>query len=269
MGMAYDAARGQVVLFGGCCGDTWTWDGTDWTQHFPAHSPTPRSGLGMAYDAARGQVVLFGGSGEDVVGDTWTWDGTDWTQHFPAHSPTPRYGPGMAYDAARGQVVLFGAAPGLTSDTWTWDGTDWTQHFPAHSPSGRALMGMAYDAARDRVVLFGGTIGGSVYVGDTWTWDGTDWMQRPAGGVSLTPQSSPPGTVVQVQGWGFEAGERVRLAFVDSALGRTLLTRVRADAAGGFTAQITIPLDATLGRQRVKAKGLTSGEIAKGKFTVT
>jgi hypothetical protein len=222
MGMAYDAARGQVVLFGGCCGllsDTWTWDGTDWTQHFPAHSPTPRSGMGMAYDAARGQVVLFGGSSEDVVGDTWTWDGTDWTQHTPAHSPTPRYGPGMAYDAARGQVVLFGAAPGLTSDTWTWVGTDWTQH--------------------------------------------------PAGTISLSLRSGPPGTAVQVQGWGFEAGERVRLAFVDSTLGRTFLTRVRADAAGGFTAQITIPLDATPGRQRVKAKGLTSGEIAKQGFTVT
>ena len=66
MGMAYDAARGQVALFGGCCGDaglgdTWTWDGRRWTQRVPAHSPPPRAGLGMAYDAARGEVVLFGG----------------------------------------------------------------------------------------------------------------------------------------------------------------------------------------------------------------
>ena len=35
-GMAYDAARGQVVLFGGqdafsFFGDTWTWDGAAWT----------------------------------------------------------------------------------------------------------------------------------------------------------------------------------------------------------------------------------------------
>ena len=34
--MAYDAARGRVVLFGGAdvdgtpLGDTWTWDGTTW-----------------------------------------------------------------------------------------------------------------------------------------------------------------------------------------------------------------------------------------------
>ena len=34
MGMAYDAAHGQVVLFGGfntrALGDTWTWDGAAW-----------------------------------------------------------------------------------------------------------------------------------------------------------------------------------------------------------------------------------------------
>ena len=36
--MAYDSARGHIVLFGGyqdvydCQGETWEWDGTSWTQ---------------------------------------------------------------------------------------------------------------------------------------------------------------------------------------------------------------------------------------------
>ena len=34
--MAYDVARGQVVLFGGwdgsCRNDTWVWDGTNWVR---------------------------------------------------------------------------------------------------------------------------------------------------------------------------------------------------------------------------------------------
>jgi hypothetical protein len=39
--MAYDAATGTVVLFGGdnrhgVLGDTWTWDGTTWTRQHPA-----------------------------------------------------------------------------------------------------------------------------------------------------------------------------------------------------------------------------------------
>ena len=46
--MAYDAATGNVVLFGGTArhgalGDTWTWDGTTWTQQHPAASPPPGS----------------------------------------------------------------------------------------------------------------------------------------------------------------------------------------------------------------------------------
>jgi pimeloyl-ACP methyl ester carboxylesterase len=79
--MAYDAARGQVVLFGGLdinnvlLNDTWVWDGTDWTQKSPANSPTPRAQHEMAYDALRGQVVLFGGwDGSGTPNDTWVWE---------------------------------------------------------------------------------------------------------------------------------------------------------------------------------------------------
>src|SRR6266496_225453 len=56
MGMAYDAAQEQVVLFGGVdCSlgnefnDTWVWDGTTWTQVFPASSPSARES-DMTYD---------------------------------------------------------------------------------------------------------------------------------------------------------------------------------------------------------------------------
>jgi hypothetical protein len=73
MGMAYDATHGQVVLFGGFgtgyLGDTWTWDGTDWTQRTSAHAPSPREAMSMAYDAAHGQVVLFGGFNTRALGD--------------------------------------------------------------------------------------------------------------------------------------------------------------------------------------------------------
>ena len=63
--MAYDAATGQVVLFGGSngsnLGDTWTYNGTTWTQQSPASSPSARYDSTLAYDATTGQVVLFGG----------------------------------------------------------------------------------------------------------------------------------------------------------------------------------------------------------------
>jgi hypothetical protein len=139
--MAYDDATSQLVLFGGAdagaaiFSDTWTFDGTDWSQA-SAGSPPARSEASMAYDDATSQVVLFGGYGGGFLSDTWTFDGTDWTQASPAHSPRARYGATMAYDAATGQVVLFGGNgnSGLLSDTWTYDGTDWTQASPVHSP---------------------------------------------------------------------------------------------------------------------------------------
>ena len=42
--MAYDAATGTVVLFGGSgangsFSDTWTWDGSTWTKQNPAAHP--------------------------------------------------------------------------------------------------------------------------------------------------------------------------------------------------------------------------------------
>lgn len=62
--MAYDAARGLTVLFGGWTGgtnnaQTWEWDGTAWTQRVVS-GPSGRVSHAMAYDAARGVTVLFG-----------------------------------------------------------------------------------------------------------------------------------------------------------------------------------------------------------------
>jgi hypothetical protein len=177
---------------------------------------------------------------------------------------------GMAYDSARGQVVLFGGDAGGTflGDTWTWDGTDWMQQAPAHSPLPRVGTGMAYDAVAAQMVLFGGDYIGT-YLGDTWTWDGTDWTQHPAGSIALTPQSGPPGTVVRVIGSGFAAGELVRLTFVDSTQGRVFLKRVSTGATGAFSTHVTVPLDATPGRQHVKANGSAGAAIAKRSFIVT
>ncbi len=193
--MAYDAARGRVVLFGGWSArpsgplaDTWEWDGTDWVRLSPSKSPSARTGHAMTYDAGRQRVVLFGGDG---LGETWEWDGTDWTERFPAVAPAARWNHAMAYDAARQRVLLFGgyvpAPKAASSDTWEWDGTSWTQRSPVQSPPARQSHAIAYDAARQRVVLFGGwsdlQMGPPPPYGsplsDSWEWDGTNWAQPP------------------------------------------------------------------------------------------
>jgi hypothetical protein len=133
---------------------------------------------------------------------------------------------------------------------------------------------MTYDETIGAAVLFGGVTGlGSGTrertLGDTWSWDGTDWKQRPAAGVTLSPASGPAGASVQVSAWGFEAGEHVRITFVDSSKGRTFLAKAHTDHSGAFTKVVTIPAGATLGRHQVTARGTRTGQIAKARFTVT
>ncbi len=142
-GMAYDELHRVIVLFGGSdptntsndLNDTWTFDGTTWTQQSLAAAPAARYELRLAYNGRTQNVVLWGGRNDQTrtaFTDTWTWDGHQWSQQAPANIPPWLATPGFAYDAARSQVVLFGSGGGAagsqhTSETWTWDGRNWTR----------------------------------------------------------------------------------------------------------------------------------------------
>jgi hypothetical protein len=82
--MAYDPNSSQIVLFGGCDGisgstqqcnaltDTWTWDGSNWTQATPQSSPPTDPGgegtNGMVWDASSDLMVMLG-----YYGSTWQY----------------------------------------------------------------------------------------------------------------------------------------------------------------------------------------------------
>lgn len=84
-GVAYDARRSRVILFGGVDsggfkGDTWAWDGAKW-QKLSDTGPEPRAMGYLAYDRQRDRIVLFGGRKgwpDGDLTDTWEWDGTSW-----------------------------------------------------------------------------------------------------------------------------------------------------------------------------------------------
>jgi cysteine-rich repeat protein len=185
--MAFDAARGRLVLFGGVLGngrtaaDTWEWDGVQWLARSSLHVPPARAGHAMAYDRGRARVVLFGGSvgaGKPASDDTWEWDGTDWIERTPPTHPPARIHHAMAYDSARARVVLFGGdAGGACADTWLWDGTDWEPQAPAAIPPARSGHAIAFDEARQRVVMFAGTTDAGSPLDDVWEWNGAGWQQ--------------------------------------------------------------------------------------------
>jgi hypothetical protein len=199
-GMAYDSARGRIVMFGGeytsPLGDTWEWRAGAWKKMNAggtASEPSPRTGVSLAYDAAAAVTVLFGGRDSTERADTWVWNGALWNNVTPAGtSPDPRYDHGVAYDSLRKRVVLFGGRVGTGSsalgDTWEWNGSTWSNKTPAsNNPPARFGHQLAFDARRGRVVLFGGWLGGfpNTLMDDTWEWDGTSWEK-------ITPQSVSP-----------------------------------------------------------------------------
>lgn len=109
--MAYDEARGEIILHGGYYftnkNDTWRWNGSTWS--LASTSGPARYVFGMTYDSARQQLVLHGGTtccGEVEYGQTYVWNGTVWAL-CPVQGP-PRGYMNIAYDRVRDVIVLPG-----------------------------------------------------------------------------------------------------------------------------------------------------------------
>ncbi len=90
--LAYDDELALTLLYGGAqigitrvrLGDTWIWDGTDWTEIVAVTGPpSRREGPSMVYDGTNGYALLFGGQGVggtgtgDTFDETWIFDGPD------------------------------------------------------------------------------------------------------------------------------------------------------------------------------------------------
>ncbi len=216
--MAYDSVREVVVLFGGTTNnswpsgvlsDTWEWDGSTWTERFPANAPSPRAIGSMCFDASRGVCVYFGGAyiPGNPNNETWEWDGVDWVQAAPGASPPARRSHSMTYDALRQRVVMAGSTNGsfVQDDFWEYDGHTWMPisggSTQVSGPSARASVVLAYGqvVGGSSAILFGGETQTSSTLGDTWKWDGTSWLQ-------LSPANSPPPTAASALAYDTAAG---------------------------------------------------------------
>jgi hypothetical protein len=186
--MAYDAARGRIVLFGGLDAarnnlqDTWEWDGEAWLRRTAPNAPSARCGHDMAFDPVRRAVVLFGGVAYGAAtdqlagaGETWEWSGSTWTLRATT-GPSPRAMTSLVADPRRQRLVLFGGfiPTGTLSDTWEWNGASWSV-VSATCPGARYAHLAAFDGSR--VVLFGGAPPGDTTL---WAFDGARWSSAGA-----------------------------------------------------------------------------------------
>ncbi len=251
-GLADDPATSEVVLFGGigpagALNDTWTFNGSAWSNRTGAIAPSPRADPSLAYSGSLGAVVLFGGEIRGAPGvpgnDTWTFVQGTWSNHSTAGAvaPTGVSGASLAYNPIDGQMVLFGglAANGTAlNSTWGLGSTGWSERATALSPVGRTDAGLAFDPYLEEMVLFGGcpTPGCTPAFSDTWLLNATGWSEVPFAPTSH-PSSVPAMEVVADPAGGFE------LALVDDG-GSTDTWLFGAPVITAFSAQ---PNDFDLG----------------------
>lgn len=188
-GLAFDAARGEMVLAGGAYGldldeTTMTRGGSNWN----ALGAVPNQLSAMSDDPLRGRLVAI----EPLcAARTFEWSGGRWRLVADAQATPPAGLPALCYDPARQCTVMMPCmdCSGTRLDTlWSWDGASWTLLQPSTRPGPRRFIGLGADLRRNVVVLYGGEvqgISGDQPVGDVWEWDGVTWRQ--------TSTAAPPG----------------------------------------------------------------------------
>ncbi len=199
----YDASSGTVVAFGSdtdpsFCdptipGETWTWDGNNWTQLHPVRAPNECVGLGpnhMAFDLRHHRLVMVADLDNAGFGATWTWDESVWSS-----GPGGPQGAPIAYDQVSGRVVSYGGYLFFRGDndyrlTQAWDGHRWVTVSRGGGPGQPAYRGyasMTFDPVTYSLVMFGG-IGhypSPHTFGDTWEFIRHRW-------VHIGTATSPP-----------------------------------------------------------------------------
>lgn len=167
--MAYDESRGVTVIFGGqddtgtVLGETWEWDGVNWTEHATGGTagvdkPAARRGCNMFYDSVLARVVLFGGTagGDPSALGTWAWDGSDWEDLAPSTQPTAVAFHGMCYYTSRNEGYLFGGwfgSAAYSNQLWRWDSAteEWSQLMGLTSVSLAQHVDLVYHETEDKI----------------------------------------------------------------------------------------------------------------------
>lgn len=201
--MAYDPEQKVVVLYGGliqtsaegtAASDTWTWDGSDWTE-VAATDAVPGQRIGASMVTTSTGVVLFGGSvgpNSDFFADAWTWKGGDhWVRIDGSPTPEGRSNAAVVWDIADSSLFVDGGT-GLNAeagggelgkplgDAWSLKNGSWNR-VVGSGPPAVAQPNAIWDKSSKRVlVLFG--MSGTACPSPTnsaWTWDGASWSRLP------------------------------------------------------------------------------------------
>lgn len=185
--LVYDAARRNVVMFGGrnakgVASDTWIFADGDWRQLETATTPPPRYLAGSTFDRKSSRMLVFGGTrisddGKSLVEmyDLWAFDGTNWTRLIET-GPEVHW-PLLTYDEAHDQLILVGVDVEAKTLMYIYDraANEWKKQTPETLPLCANQAVMTYRRADGDVFLTGGVCTTTTSTEDQWVWDGTNW----------------------------------------------------------------------------------------------
>jgi PKD repeat protein len=204
--IAYDAADGYVLLYGGLrnggyLADTWMFRAGAWSPIAVPSSPGPLEDAGMTFDPNDGYVLLFGG--DNVTGidlnRTWSYSAGTWTDitGSVAGAPPAEETAPLTYDPQTRSVLLFsGSGPTrVSNETWSYQSNIWRNLTgkTGLTPPGRDSAAMVYDGADGYVLMFGGFHFPNV-LGDSWAFVNGSW-------VALSFSVSPPPRFAQAMAY--------------------------------------------------------------------
>jgi len=181
-GMAYDAVRQKVLIFGGLqgstyLGDMWAWDGNDWTQLTP--SPCPPHASKPSW---RTTLSTSGSScseatpppGSTTPGRGMARPGRNSTRQCAG----PLWRMGMAYDPVRQRVMMAQAHTAYYIDATN----NWTA---LAAPPATFYGVMAWGGPLGKMVYLNAWTGSVSKTYNMWTFDGSSWAQ-------FIPTTMPP-----------------------------------------------------------------------------
>lgn len=192
-GLAYDPVRGYTILAGGVGAgsgnarltDTWTWDGTAWTQHAAAVPASLGSPIRLQFDPLTGAVMCVTRSDASTLA-IHSWDGVAWNPSGSVPVCVSAAQVGLAFDPIRNSMLLYGMSSyGGCPFLHTWDGAAWTSRpcpsVPAWNNSYPIVdrnAQLTWDPAAGRLALTTGDDYSNTFGARVYEWTGANWLQR-------------------------------------------------------------------------------------------
>ena len=258
-----------TVLFGGSSSPpsdarrglsdkTWTWNGQTWSLVRTSVHPPARTSAVEATDPAIGGVVAFGGLGASgPLGGAWTFEQGQWQRLSTSSPPAARFGAIGVYDSESRQILVFGgigpAGHRLGSTVVL------AAHAPVSAPSSPSTTISTSKIPTTTTTTTEGspstTRAGSTTTSAAPTPTSSTTAAATSGKATALPAKPTrihPGDVLILQGGGFAAGARVVVTFEPT---RRVVAITRADGAGRFRVEVTIPDGATVGAHDFLATG--------------